>query len=207
VVKKGPDHEDWRKIVFSDETKKGYTDMDHSNWVLNGENRLQVVKDRWAAKIHIWGFIGVGCRHLELLPEGTIGKSEYSAMIKRVLGKKHKEWKQRHIWQQDNASPHREAAAWLKLKGFTVVEWPANSPDLSPIGPDLSPIENMWGILWRNIGKLGRCQDKQEIWNRCAKYWHQELPQTDIDNCILSFRRRLEICVERGGACINGYYR
>jgi hypothetical protein len=38
-------------------------------------------------------------------------------------------------WQQDNAPIHtcEEVIAWLEDEGIERIEWPPNSPDLSPI--------------------------------------------------------------------------
>src|SRR4029434_2428716 len=46
------------------------------------------------------------------------------------------------IFQQNNAKPHSAhiSNAWLRKKSVRVLDWPACSPDLSPI-------ENVWRIL------------------------------------------------------------
>ncbi len=50
------------------------------------------------------------------------------------------------VFQQDNATPHTVAitTAWLHSKRVRVLNWPACSPDLSPI-------ENIWHIIKRKI--------------------------------------------------------
>ncbi len=46
------------------------------------------------------------------------------------------------VFQQDNAKPHTAAitTAWLRSRRVRVLNWPACSPDLSPI-------ENIWRII------------------------------------------------------------
>ena len=50
------------------------------------------------------------------------------------------------LFQQDNAKPHSACltTAWLRSKRVRVLDWPACSPDLSPI-------ENVWRIMKRKI--------------------------------------------------------
>ncbi len=50
------------------------------------------------------------------------------------------------IFQQDLAPAHtaKGTKSWFNDHGVTVIDWPANSPDLNPI-------ENIWGIVKRKM--------------------------------------------------------
>ena len=49
--------------------------------------------------------------------------------VQRLFGRK------RYLFQQDNPRPHtaKLTQTWLKSKRVLILEWPAASPDLSPI--------------------------------------------------------------------------
>ncbi len=50
------------------------------------------------------------------------------------------------LFQQEFAPPHtaKGTKSWFNDHGVTVLDWPANSPDLNPI-------DNLWGIVKRKM--------------------------------------------------------
>src|SRR5436190_11779980 len=71
------------------------------------------------------------------------------------------------IFQQDNDAlhPSKSVRAWLSEQPFSVLEWPAQSPDLNPI-------EHLWAHLKRQLN----CYDSPpkgmlELWDRVQAEW------------------------------------
>lgn len=84
------------------------------------------------------------------LCEGRMNSARYIEMLAQVLEPsivKFYDWdSQQYLFQQDNAPCHKskQVLKWFQDNEVKLLEWP-------PQSPDLSPIENLWRILKENI--------------------------------------------------------
>jgi len=144
--------DDWKNVMFSDETtisrvgsfgkKFFYSTKEHKRLM---PHQVKETKQAGGGKIMIWGcmtYRGVG--DASWVP-GKIDAAAYLEVLKDyVLASR--DWydmdPETFIFQQDNARVHtaRIVRDFFDESNITVLEWPANSPDLNPI-------ENIWSYL------------------------------------------------------------
>ena len=84
------------------------------------------------------------------------------------------------LFQQDNAKPHsaRVTTAWLRSKRVQVLDWPACSPDLSPI-------ENVWRIMKRKL----RQRTVEQLKLYIKQEW-ERIPLTKLQQLVSSVPKR-----------------
>ena len=96
------------------------------------------------------------------------------------------------IFQQDLAPAHtaRSTKTWFDAHAITVLDWPANSPDLNPI-------ENLWGIIKRKM-RGTRPKNKEELTASIKEIWASITPR-QCHRLIASMPRRIEAVIKAKG--------
>ncbi len=97
------------------------------------------------------------------------------------------------IFQQDLAPAHtaKGTKSWFNDHGVTVLDWPANSPDLNPI-------ENLWGIVKRKMRDT-RPNNADELKATVKETW-ASIPPQQCHKLITSMPRRNEAVIKAKGA-------
>ncbi len=97
------------------------------------------------------------------------------------------------IFQQDLAPAHtaKSTKSWFNDHGVTVLDWPANSPDLNPI-------ENLWGIVKRKMRDT-RPNNADELKATVKETW-ASIPPQQCHKLITSMPRRIEAVIKAKGA-------
>ncbi len=93
------------------------------------------------------------------------------------------------IFQQDLAPAHtaKGTKSWFNDHGVTVLDWPANSPDLNPI-------ENLWGIVKRKMRDT-RPNNADELKATVKETW-ASIPPQQCHKLITSMPRRIEAVIK-----------
>jgi len=219
--------EDWKKVIWSDESSIWIGVNPRRQWVIRpkGErlNPKYVKKTFKSAqvKVMIWAcFTGERLGPLVVCDEGGIGANEYEdilydglfSLIDDLLEPpKDAETIQvanenTFLFMQDNASCHKaqEVLDFLAEYQVPVMQWPAQSPDLNPI-------ENLWTEF-----KAAFHKRFMELFNHPSKslearYRYAEvlnevwytIGQDLVDRLIESMPRRVQAVIEAHGGWIK----
>ncbi len=136
--------DDWKHVIWSDETKINCLGSDGCKWVwkIPGDNiTARIVQGTvkfGGGSLMIWGCItamgpGFMCRI-----DGRMNADLYVNILEDEFLETinyYKLDKQRIIFQQDNDPKHNahKTLEWLSENGIKVLDWPPQSPDLNPI--------------------------------------------------------------------------
>ncbi len=97
------------------------------------------------------------------------------------------------IFQQDLAPAHtaKGTKSWFNDHGLTVLDWPANLPDLNPI-------ENLWGIVKRKMRDT-RPNNADDLKAAIKETW-ASIPPQQCHKLITSMPCRIEAIIKAKGA-------
>jgi len=129
--------------------------------------------------------------------EGRMDADQYVAILEEHILSSLEESgipEEKVIFQQDNDPKHtsKKAKKWMKDNNITLLDWLAQSPDLSPI-------ENQWVHLKRELAKYQTAlKGVWEIWERVVEVWNN-IPPEVCQNLIESMPRWLEAVIKAKG--------
>lgn len=195
--------QDWKKILFSDETRYKIFNSDGMRRVRRPINKRFHPKyvtptiKHGKGSVFLWGCFswgGVGPLHFI---DGIMDRLVYRDILQNVM-LPYAEWEMplRFVFQQDNDPKHtsRLVQNWFDENNVQVLQWPAQSPDLNPI-------ENLWEEVERGIPTTN-FPNKQSLIDKINEVW-TNLPIITTQNLISSMPRRCQKVISNNGYPIN----
>jgi transposase len=195
--------EDWKRVIWSDETKINRLGSDGRKYVWKdvGEG----LNDRLAegtvkfggGNLMMWGCMGWDGVGWATKIEGRMDAELYVAILDDELQQSLEHFNKSAddiIFQQDNDPKHtsKKAQKWFQDNGITVLKWPGQSPDLNPI-------EHLWGHVKKQLQEYSEpAHSVQQLWERVEREW-EKIPKEVCQNLIESMPRRLAAVIRAKG--------
>jgi hypothetical protein len=188
--------EDWKRVLWSDETKINRIGSDGRvyTWKPVGEaisdrTTTPTVKHGGGNNLMVWGCMGWNGVGTLIEVQGKMNAEQYCKILGEGMEESFEKLEMaegERIFQQDNDPKHtsKKADQWFKDNGVEVLNWPAQSPDINPI-------EHLWTHIKRQMNTYGTPpKGVFELWDRVAKEWNN-IPPEVCQRLIESMPRRI----------------
>lgn len=196
--------EDWKKIIWTDESKINVFGSDGIMYSWKKERSKPAERDviptvkYGGEKLLFWGcFCASGVGELVRI-DGIMNSDVYIAVLKAGYFPSLRKWRKQVrsvTFMQDNDPKHKSKKTmdFLKTKKFKILDWP-------PQSPDINPIENLWSIVKRRVyGYETNARNMNELWDRVGEIW-TAITKEECENLVRSIPRRLEEIIKvKGG--------
>ncbi len=151
---------------------------------------------KFSPKIMVWGALSFKGFYLKIVDgNGNIDSRKYCGLIGEFIPYASALFIDGWIMEQDGATPHtsRFTQSFLADNFVQLLQWPPNSPDLTPI-------ENVWNILKKFVEKENP-RNLAELREKIILSQH-EISSTIRVKLMGSIQERLRRCVEAHGKLI-----
>jgi transposase len=189
---------DWTAdVIITDESRFSLHDDSRRVWVKRGIYNPGTFhqQEKFAKSIMVWGAIGKGWRSPLIVVKGNLNTEGYLNLLQenKILDQLNEKYGERkYNFQYDGAPAHRskKAIEWLQDRANSIPDWPPNSPDLSVI-------ENLWGILKAKLA-VRDPQNLKEMEQYLMEEW-LNIDQKTIDKLIAETPGRFQmVTIEKG---------
>jgi transposase len=192
----------WAQVIFSDEKvfqscPNGRLRVYRPRNSRYDEPYVQTTERSGRFSANIWAWISVDSPGVMLHVEDRLNSDVYVRILEDVMLPSVSRIfpNFNFTFQQDNCSVHtaHRVTEWFRNNNINVLDWPSRSPDLNPI-------ENMWGLLVRNLQQRRQVfRNRAELLTAITNAW-QSLPRDYHRDLCLSMSRRVRRVIDANGA-------
>lgn len=194
--------DDWKQIIWSDETKISLFGSDGVKYIRRRKHEANLPECliptvKHPLSVMIWGCMSrssVG--RLQVL-NGVVNADRY---INEVLQEKLLQSARdmfgdggHFLFQQDGAPCHtaKKSMKWFRDNGVQVIAWPGNSPDLNPI-------ENLWSRLKKLVSSKNP-SNRQQLIEAVINSWFHVITPVELEKLVDSMPRRCAAVIKSRG--------
>lgn len=186
--------EDWRKVVFLDETSvilgKAYK---KKAWKKRGEQRFFYKnKDFCISYFKAFSFISFYGKGELVFVQGKWNSDNYIDILNKSLIGKLKDFDGKDFYlvqDQDRCHISKKTMEFIKDKGVNTLNHPPNSPDLNPI-------ENCWFIIKKRLSKRTDSYNEKIVKKMMTEEWEkidESLLQRLVDSMVERIKKVIEV--------------
>ena len=193
--------QNWRRVVFSDESRYRLFQADGRQRVYRRRNQrfqrnnVREVDRFGGGSIMVWGAIKFGWRSQLVVIEDNLTSQRYIDEVVTPHVLPYFRNNPNSVFMHDNARPHaaRRTTDHLQINNIVTLPWPAYSPDMNPI-------EHLWDHLDRRVrSRQPGPQNLRQLRQMLIDEWNN-FPQYRINRLITSMPRRVAaLSRARGG--------
>ena len=196
--------DDWKRILWSDETKINRIGSDGRTytWKKKGEplsdrTTTPTVKHGGGNNLMVWGCMGWNGVGVLTEVQGILNADQYCDILEGGVVESFEKLEMpegERMFQQNNDPKHtsKKATQWFEDNDIEVMVWPAQSPDINPI-------EHLWVHLKKVLNQYPKpAKGVHELWERVVEEWNKIPPET-CQNLIESMPRRIQAVIKAKG--------
>ena len=167
-----------RDQVWNPPRKQGKVDFPKQDVRVNWWG---AISSRGATSIHIY--------------KGSLKTEDYQAILEEHKEEMDQLFPEGYYFQQDNLSVHTAAEGWMQEKGYDIVNFPTYSPDLTPI-------ENLWGVLKNAVAKENPKTEKA-LCDSLLRNWEVLTTAENLQPYFENLYVRYRECIDKDGKTLN----
>ena len=190
--------EKWLKVYFSDEKKWNLDGPDgcHYYWHdLRKEEKFFKSRQFGGGSVMTWDAFCASKKTEIVFLEGKQNSKNYIETFKKYM---EPVLSDQDIFQQDNAPIHvsKESKEYFSAQNTALLEWPS-------LSPDLNPIENVWGIMVREVYGEGKQYEDKESLKKAIKIAWENVTLTTLEKLSMSMHKRCVKLLQLNGSYLS----